>query len=471
MKIVIVGGGIGGLMTAVALHRQGHADVQVLEQAGQLQPIGAGVQLAANATRVLRHHGFLPALERVGVRGIGTWYKDLRTDEMLHKSETGTWGEQQYGAPYIFVHRADLQAMLLDALPAGWLRTGAAVADVGSTDRGAHVLLADGTRIDADVVIGADGLNAKTRDFIVPRTAPEFSGVVTWRALIPAERIAALGLQLEPACHDWMGPDRIVAVYWCAGGRLLNLLAAVPAQQPAPESWSTADPSGLLQASFADAHPTVRALLGAATTPFVTGIFDRPTLPAFHRQRVVLVGDAAHPFVPYLSNGAAQAIEDAHVIATELTRARDGEFDLDTALHDYAARRRETRGRGPPPVARVAAHAPPGGRRKPSPHATRATARPSTRTPRARGCAPGCGATDVIADTERPLAQSTAAAAALDKLPVWSGDPPTLRGATPCLSVRLFLHRSPVVPAAACWPRPWSRASAPRWPRTTRPSP
>ena len=340
MKILIVGGGIGGLMTACALSRQGLRDVTVLEQAGTLAPIGAGVQLAANAVRVLRHHGFMEKLDQIGVRGIGTWYKDLRTDELLHKSETGAFGEAHYGAPYIFAHRADLQQMLLDALPAGCLRTGASVVLIENTASGAAVELASGERLEADIVIGADGLNSRVRDFVTPRVAPDFSGVVTWRALIPREKVEALGLSLEPACHDWMGPDRIVAVYWCAGGRLLNLLAAVPAAEPAPESWATSDASGLLQESFADAHPKVRALLGAAASPFVTGIFDRPVLDTFHKGRVVLLGDAAHPFVPYLSNGAAQAIEDAHVMATVLARADAGAMSIDEAIPEYEQRRR-----------------------------------------------------------------------------------------------------------------------------------
>jgi len=340
VKILICGGGIGGLMVAVALHRQGHRDVCVLEQAPSIHAVGAGVQLAANATRVLRHYGMMPALEQVGVRSLGTWYKDLRTDEMLHQSMAGEWGEATYGAPNMFVHRKDLQAMLLDALPTGWLRTGAHVQQVRDEGSQAEVLLADGTRLAADLVIGADGLNSRTRDGVVPGIAPEFSGVVTWRALIPAERLRAAGIALEAACHDWMGPDRIVAVYWCAGGQLLNLLAAIPAAEPTAESWSTSDASGLLARSFADAHPRVKAILDCIDTPFVTGIFDRPPLERFHRGRVVLLGDAAHPFVPYLSNGAAQAIEDSHVLATVLTRAAAGELPLQEALAEYEQRRR-----------------------------------------------------------------------------------------------------------------------------------
>jgi tetratricopeptide (TPR) repeat protein len=122
--------------------------------------------------------------------------------------------------------------------------------------------------------------------------------------------------------------------------RAQDLLAAVPAAEPAPESWATSDASGLLQESFADAHPKVRALLGAAASPFVTGIFDRPVLDTFHKGRVVLLGDAAHPFVPYLSNGAAQAIEDAHVMATVLARAGAGAMSIDEAIPEYEQRRR-----------------------------------------------------------------------------------------------------------------------------------
>ncbi len=389
----------------------------VLEQAGSIQAIGAGVQLAANATRVLRHYGLMPQLEQVGVRSLGTWYKDLRTDEMLHRSEAGDWGEATYGAPYMFVHRKDLQAMLLQALPPGWVRTGAQVQRVQDEGGHASVALADGTRLTADLVIGADGLNSRTREAVVPGIAPEFSGVVTWRALIAAQKLRAAGIELEAACHDWMGPDRIVAVYWCAGGRLLNLLAAIPAAEPTPESWTTSDASGLLERSFADAHPRVKAILDCIDTPFVTGIFDRPPLQTFHRGRIVLLGDAAHPFVPYLSNGAAQAIEDGHVLATVLTRAERGELPLQDALAEYEQRRR-ARVNAVHRLSRESLH---------THHLADAAAieQRNARYRNAQNADPKGSRLrewlwgyDVIADTARPLDAGIAAARQIERLPV-----------------------------------------------------
>jgi salicylate hydroxylase len=199
--------------------------------------------------------------------------------------------------------------------------------------------MADGSSLEADVVIGADGLRSTVREYVAPGSIPEYSGHISWRALIPAERVR--DLDLKSGTYDWIGPNRVLAVYWCSAGRQLNFLANVPADDPRQESWSTTDGTEELRRSFADAVDIVKRIIDRVENPFVTGMFDRQIPDTFYRGSVVLLGDAAHPVVPYLANGAVQAMEDAHVLARMLARASSGELALATAMAEYETRRRK----------------------------------------------------------------------------------------------------------------------------------
>jgi salicylate hydroxylase len=335
---VIVGAGIGGLTTALALHKNGFDDVCVLEQAAEFAEVGAGVQISSNASRVLLHYGLGPGLEKYACKSEGNYYHDLISGEALYRCTAGQWGEEHYGAPLFHIHRADLHQILRESIPASWIRRASKV--IGVSDQGgpSRVVLADGSQIRADLVIGADGLRSTVRDYVVEPATPRYSGFIGRRALIPFERVQHLGL--GQGCYVWSGQAKLVVVYWCAAGRLLNLHAAVPAQDPRPESWNETDGTLELRNAFSGATDIVRKLIEAVEKPFVTGIFDRPVPERLHRNQAVLVGDAAHPVVPYLANGAAQAIEDAHVLARVLTRRR-GESSVRGALTEYETRRRQ----------------------------------------------------------------------------------------------------------------------------------
>jgi salicylate hydroxylase len=323
---------------ALALHRHGFENVQLLEQASEFAEIGAGVQISSNGSRVLLHYGLEHALETDACRSEGTWYRDLASDEELYQCNAGKWGEGFYGTPFYHVHRADLHRLLRDSFPSSWIRRSARVARVDA-DLEPLVYLDDGTSVEADVVIGADGLRSVVREAVVEPTPPHYTGFISWRTLIPAERVAHLGL--KRACYDWLGPDKVVAVYWCSAGKQLNFLANVPAEDPRPESWDAIEGSQEVRRAFAGSNDTVQQILSAVENPFVTGIFDRPTPKTFVRNSVVLIGDAAHPVVPYLASGATQAMEDAHVLARMLFRTRSGQQRLDSALAEYIARRRQ----------------------------------------------------------------------------------------------------------------------------------
>jgi salicylate hydroxylase len=338
MKIAIVGAGMGGLTTALALHRHGLKDVIVLERTPEFAEVGAAVQVSNNGARVLLHYGLKRDLEVYACKSEGTWYRDLGTDDELYNCRLGEWGEQHYGAPYYQIHRADLHRILCENIPAGWIKTSTHVTGVQVTSEGPVLDFANGQKLAADVVIGADGFRSTIREYVAPGITPRYSGFICWRALIPAERISDLGL--ARGCYDWIGPDRVVAVYWCSAGKKLNFLANVPAEDPRPESWSAIDGSQELKKAFSHANPTIRRLIDAVENPFITGMFDRSTPVSFHRDSVVLLGDAAHPVVPYLAAGVTQAMEDAHVLAVMLSRASAGEKSVEEALAEYGARRR-----------------------------------------------------------------------------------------------------------------------------------
>lgn len=337
MKI-IVGAGIGGLTAALAFHRNGFDDVCVLEQSPEFGEIGAGVQISSNASRVLLHYGLGDDLERHACRSEGNFYHDILTGEALYQCTAGKWGEEHYGAPHYHVHRADLHAILRRHIPSSWIRTGARVTAVRGTGDRLACVLADGTELEGDLVIGADGLRSTVRDYVAEPTVPRFTGFISRRGLIPAERVKDLGL--GEACYVWSGQGKIVVVYWVSSGRLLNLNAGVPAESSHAESWSATDGTVELRKAFTGATGIVRKLIDAVEHPFVTGLFDRSVPERLHRDVAVLLGDAAHPVVPYLANGAAQAIEDAYVLGRVLSRRRD-ESTPHAALAEYAARRRQ----------------------------------------------------------------------------------------------------------------------------------
>jgi salicylate hydroxylase len=337
MKIVIVGAGIGGLTTAVALKQLGLTDVTVLEQAEEFREVGAAVQVSNNGTRVLTHYGLGDALAEHGCLSEGELYLDLETDEEIYLCRAGQWGAEYYGVPYYQILRTTLHQLLRESIPADWVKRSARVAAVRSVDECPVVELEDGTELGADLVIGADGLRSTVREFVSPGTVAEYSGFISWRTLIPMDRIR--DLEFHQTCYDWIGPDRVVAVYQSSPD-LLNFLANVPVEDPRPESWSNTDGAEELRKALAHASPTIQRLIDEVDNLFVTGLFDRPVLDTFSRDSVVLMGDAAHPFLPYLASGATQAMEDAHVLATMLARAEAGEQPLGSALQEYEMRRR-----------------------------------------------------------------------------------------------------------------------------------
>jgi salicylate hydroxylase len=307
LRIAVVGAGIGGLTTALALAAEG-LRCTVFERAGALPETGGGIQLSPNATRVLHRLGLGPALDAVALRPVARELRRWADGAVLGRVELGVAAERRYGAPYYALRRVDLVRVLHDALHArrgpDAVRFGLRCVDVLSPD--GELRFADGSGHPAGVVIGADGLHSIVRAGIAADEV-RFSGHTAYRAVIPAGLVP--WMCGPPRVTVWLGPGRHCVCYPVPGG--LNLVAVVPGSEPVPD---------LLDA-FAGWHDDVRALIGAAATSGSLvhhGLFDRPALPHWYRGRVAVIGDAAHPMLPFIAQGAAQAIEDAAAIAAGL---------------------------------------------------------------------------------------------------------------------------------------------------------
>jgi len=335
MHVAVVGGGIGGLAAALSLRKVG-IDVTVLERARALQPIGAGLQIGPNAARVLDHLGLLQQLEAKAVAPDAILVRSHRRGRVLHTTELGPDVRAQYGFPYLHAHRADLVDVLAGGLPEGVVRLGSSVEDIRDSGEGCEVELADGEVIEADAVVGADGIHSQVRAGLFGPENPTFSGYVCWRALVPSERVA--GLNLPRVCEAYYGPRRSVVSYYVSAGDQYNFVGIVPAGDDwLTEDWTAQGDPAELRRDFEDFHEPVQAVAAEIETALKWAIFDREPLERWSVGRVTLLGDAAHAMLPYLAQGACQAIEDGAVLARCLEQSTD---DPAAALQHYEAARR-----------------------------------------------------------------------------------------------------------------------------------
>ena len=333
MRVLVAGGGIGGLTTAIALRHQG-IDALVLEQAEVMAEIGAGIQLASNAAIVLRELGLESAMRAVGVKPQSYDYRDLRTGRMLYQAPLGDEAAERYGAPMYNIHRADLVQILFDAVPAEAKRLGARCVGVSQDKDGVEVRLQTGEVLRADALVGCDGIHSAVRQHLRGNEEKHFANILMWRSLIPAERLEGLGL--EERGNYWFGPGRTLITYWVRPKNLYSILASVPAHEVQRESWTESGDISEMLRSFDDAEPRARAMLEQCKSTFITGMYYRDPIDSWTSGRITLLGDAAHPMVPFLAAGAGQSIEDAWTFARVLARRQD---DVPGALLEYEQRR------------------------------------------------------------------------------------------------------------------------------------
>jgi salicylate hydroxylase len=312
-EIAIIGGGIGGLAAAAFLHRAG-LRATVYEQASQLKEVGAGVVVAPNAARLLRALGVLPAFEESAVPLATGWeFRRWRDGHVLSAEDLATECERRYGERTYTAHRADLLGAIRRAVPAGDIRLGRRCVSLETGGPRPRLRFADGEVVEADVVIGADGIHSIVRAALTEPAAPAYSGWCAFRALVPAGQ--APPFARRPAQTLWLGPGHHLVHYPISAGRLVNLVAFAPAGDYTTESWTATATVTELLAEFAGWDERLTALIGAAQTPGRWALLDRAPLTRWSAGTTTLLGDAAHPMFPFFAQGAAQAIEDAAALA------------------------------------------------------------------------------------------------------------------------------------------------------------
>jgi len=337
-RIIVSGGGIGGLTAALSLIDRG-IDVIVLEQAQELRALGAGLQLSANATRVLHGLGLGDALAQVTIKPTEKCIRLWNTGQQWRLFDLGTESLQRYGFPYMMLYRPDLHQILLDALVARSpesVRLNARVAEVGQTDDGAVVVLDDGSRIEGDALVGADGVHSITRETLVAKDSPKFSGCMAWRGVIPLEKLPA-SMRTHSGIN-WVGPGAHIVHYPVNAGRLVSFTGIVEKEGWFKESWTEQGSLEECHADFEGWHADVHALIEQLETPLRWAMMLRDPLTNWTNHRVTLLGDAAHPTLPFLAQGAAMAIEDACVLARAVEASPE---DIPSALLTYQATRIE----------------------------------------------------------------------------------------------------------------------------------
>jgi salicylate hydroxylase len=328
-SVGVVGGGIGGLSAALSLLDAGF-DVQVYEQASTLGEVGAGVQVSPNASRILHRLGLAEELARTGVKPLGWHQRRWDDGRTLLRTPLAEPLEAAFGFPHYQLHRADLLSALAGAVPAERVHLGHRL--VGVVSRGDHVQarFANGARVEVDVLVGADGIHSAVRGELFGPEQPRFTGCIAYRGLVPADRLH--DLELEVTAQVWMGPGRHFVHYFVSDRRLVNFVAIVEQDTWTRESWTDRGDLADALAAFEGWHPQVRTILGAVDETFVWALFDRTPLERWSAGRVTLLGDACHAMLPFMAQGAAQAIEDGATLAACLAQAGS---DIPGALRRY----------------------------------------------------------------------------------------------------------------------------------------
>jgi salicylate hydroxylase len=339
-RIAVIGAGIGGLAAACALRDKGF-EVEVYERAALLGEVGAGLQLGPNAVKVLRALGIEEPLHPLACEP--TNIVSVAWDDAHERFREPLKGiaATQFGAPYLTAHRADLHGLLLARLPAGIIHVNAQCTGVSPIGNPAVATFADGCEVEADLIVGADGINSAVRDSLFGVQPSRYTQQMAWRCIVPIDCVPTRigpGQSVTIGRDEyvgWIGPEGHVICYPIRGGELYNIFAGHRSEDWVEESWSVPSSVAELLAGYRGWNEALLEMLGHVEHCFKWGIRDRDPLPRWTDGAVALLGDAAHPMMPTLAQGAAITLEDAYALARNLARherVREG-------LKAYAAER------------------------------------------------------------------------------------------------------------------------------------
>lgn len=334
LRVAVVGGGIGGVATALALHRRG-LDVHLYEQAPELKEVGAGVAIQPNGVKMLERLGLGGDLRRHGAKWVDPQFR--RQDGTFAAS---MWPpEIASSIEFYGMHRADLLDMFVSRLPAERIHTGHHCVDFEQSADQATVIFANGARVTADAVIGSDGIHSALQRHVVEPSRPLFSGSVAHRGLIMAASVGWPAGQMR----NWLGAGKHFLVFPVRANQLVNYVGFVTTEEQTRESWSAPGDPEDLKREFAGWDPMVEAILAQATHTFRWGLYDREPLATWTKGRLTLLGDAAHPMLPHAGQGANQAIEDAVAVAAILAHAKRDSAPRALKLYEQVRREQAAR--------------------------------------------------------------------------------------------------------------------------------
>lgn len=313
--IIVIGGGIGGLTTALALLQRG-LDVAVYERAPVLREVGAGVQIGSNGTRVLFALGLEAALRAFQVLPPRRQLRHWRSGETWNWLTLGSASVERFGTPHILMHRNDLHGILVEAirkLKPDAITLGRQCVSVAQSGAGAIARFAGGEEVSGPAIIAADGIHSAVRQCLFGASKPEFTGCVAWRGLVAMDRLPSHLAQLLTT--NWLGPHGHVLHYPVRRGELMNFISIVERDDWRVESWIVEGSRDELAADFRDWHADVHTFIDAIETPYKWALLARGPMERWSSGRITLLGDACHPTLPFLGQGAVMAIEDGYVVA------------------------------------------------------------------------------------------------------------------------------------------------------------
>lgn len=332
LKVGIIGGGIGGVALAAALAQRGIRS-HLFERAAEFGQVGAGIQMTPNAVKVITALGGLDALDKVGFLPEALVGRDWDSAQEKFRMPLKAECPRLYGADFYHVHRADLHQLLVDMIGNTDVTFSTRCTRVEQNEHGAVAHFADGTRFEADLIVGADGARSVVRHDLFGADDPKFTGHMCYRAVVPFDQRPDF---VPPEAAFWLGPKSHVVTYFVNGGKAVNIVAVHETETWVEESWNTLSTRDALLNDFQGWHSNILQLFERVTEVYRWGLFDRDPMQTWSQGRITLLGDAAHPMLPFLSQGAAMAIEDAYVLAAAL-EALPGR--LDQALAAYEAER------------------------------------------------------------------------------------------------------------------------------------
>jgi salicylate hydroxylase len=335
-KIIILGAGLSGLTLALSLLREGF-DVTVLEQASKLGEVGAGIQISANGARVLHHLGLEEALAKVAFHPESGEMRHWQTGAVLITRPLGDTSVERFGFPYYHMHRADFHGVLETAVrktapDAVYLN--AKVSRIEQDGDRVHAVTAGGETVSGDILIGCDGIHSAVRETLFGTDDPHFTGCIAWRATIAVERLPKD--HVRPVASNWIGQGGHFVHYYLRRGELVNCVGVLESQGWSAESWSAEGTQADFLHDFDDWHEDLKVLIRNAERCFRWGLFDRDPMPRWSEGRIALLGDACHPMLPFMAQGAVMGIEDAYT----LMRCLKENMDPSAALRRYEDLRR-----------------------------------------------------------------------------------------------------------------------------------